>query len=278
MVQGSDPATQLNQHFFCSEAVSQEPGKDFGIEDGLFLRCSAEAAQQFDRTWIFDADDTLWEDNLFYEKIISAFGDFITGELPEVSAPIIRKIVDDIEREIVPVLGFGPLGFQKSMELAYERIRDSYGIKLARPAEILDSIIPTLCAIPQYIALDTIDAIRALRERGDGLVLFTQGDLNVQTAKVARSGLAGFFHAVAVTPRKTVDAYQKLMEKLPFKANAVTVVGNSLASDVAPAVELGFNAIHFLNPNTWSYVNEGAGKLQGKYRRIDKLSEVLLVL
>lgn len=256
-------------------AAGHRAASDFFREnDALFYCESLERGRDFERVWIFDADDTLWEDNLIYEEIIAAFTKHCLPYFPSHSAQSIRALIDQVEHELIPIHGFGAHGFHISMTTAFERLQQGLRSDVPRPTKILESIVPTLTALPREVSREVVTTLLTLAERGHGLILFTQGSLEVQSAKIARSGLSGCFDAIAITRNKEVSAYAAVLERFGAPTANVAVVGNSLKSEVLPAIELGLEAFHYRNPNSWHYVNR-IDIDKTKYTEIDQIKDIL---
>jgi putative hydrolase of the HAD superfamily len=244
------------------------------IEHGFFY-CERETLpEHIPHTYVFDADDTLWEDNLIYEQIIVELSDYIREHTTTLSPEEIRKVVDEVEHEIIPQMGFGPVGFHVSMQKAFERIVNDVSLGITAPTELFDSILPRLTSVPHEVSDDVVETLAELRTSGSGLILFTQGTLEIQQDKIRRSGLAHYFDAIAVTSSKKPEDYRKLVTEFQERSARYTVVGNSLKSEVIPALEVGMEAVHFLNPNSWHSVNNVELDKE-RYREIRTLRELL---
>lgn len=244
--------------------------------DDLVVYCDADFnVAQFKRVWIIDGDDTLWEDNLYYEELAEEFATYILSHLQsaELTREEIRALLDQIEHETIPVHGFGVLGFKISLEEAYRRILEKFG-DIPEPGSIFEKTIPFLSGVPYEVDEATVATLCSLRERGDGLVLFTQGPREVQEGKIVRSGLAPSFHAVAVSNDKAVTTYERLIDLLGVQRAVLTVVGNSIRSEIVPAIELGIEAVLFENPNTWHSMNNSSCP-DREFHRVKELRELL---
>lgn len=226
--------------------------------------------------WIIDGDDTLWEDNVHYEALAAAFASHIVERVgaENISASQVRKLLDDVEHEIIPLHGFGPLGFELSLKECFIRLRNRFGSSIEEPIELFSRVIPLLSGVPYEIDNTIAEALRVLRARGDGLVLFTQGPCDIQQGKIARSGLSTIFHVLAVGSNKSPDTYGDLLRRLEIRADQAVVVGNSLRSEVEPALKLGLRAVHYLNPNSWHIVNKSSAP-RDKYTEVKHLSELI---
>ena len=229
----------------------------------------------FNKTWIIDGDDTLWEDNIIYMKIIDDFIKHCLLYVPQVTEKQIRQILNNVEEKTIKKEGFGALGFQKSLEKAYKIIH-SKNNSIPKPEKLLNSVVKTITDHPMILVDGVADVLFKLKKRGNGLILYTQGNLNIQFKKIAESNLAEYFHAICVVKFKNDNSLKRLRNDFSFDSGKFIFVGNSLRSDIEPAIQKGFNAVHFNNPNSWPMQNKSRlNKL--KYLQIKKLSELLRI-
>jgi GTP cyclohydrolase II len=243
-------------------------------DSGEYYFCkTTSSAGPFNRTWIIDGDDTLWEDNIVYMRIANDFVEHCLPYVLQMTAQQIRQMIDEAEEETIKTYGFGALGFKQSLEAVYELlVAENNGIP--KPSKIFDSVVQTLRSQPETLNTDAIRVLTELEKRGDGLILYTQGPLSIQFEKIARSGLAEYFHALCVVKSKKDGILEKIRNDFTFDHGEFVVVGNSLRSDIEPAIKSGFKAIHFNNPNSWHA--ENVSKLdKSAYEKIDKLTELL---
>ncbi len=264
----------FNEHYKRYQSGDESLSSLFDFQTGRFYCEAPTLPSQPERIFLVDADDTLWEDNLYYEEIIAELTRHLIDQGSSLSPQEIRKEIDDIEHEIIAEHGFGALGFERSMNVAFERLgtRD-----MQRPAELLDSIIPTLSAIPREVPESSIELLRGLKERGGVVVLFTQGPLEIQLGKVARSNLASELDAIAISPTKKTADYELVLEQCSSTARRISVIGNSLKSEVIPALSLGFEAFHFENPNTW-HAGNAAEIDPASFHSVQDLREILKLI
>jgi len=247
-------------------------------ESGFFLGKNMDLIQPQDskRVWIIDADDTVWEDHLHYEVLINDLIDHMTKSGVSMGRLEMRRIVDDVEKEMIPKVGWGPHGFEVSLRESVAKISKEAGIVVEEPHNIYSEVERVLCAVPHIIIDGVVETLSMLSLRGDSLVLFTQGDRSVQFGKIIRSNLFGSFANICVVQQKDKDTLTKLTSSLNLDVSNVTVVGNSLMSDVKPALECGLQAVHFKNPNSWSAVNSLVLD-SGSYREISSFKDLLAV-
>ena len=144
-------------------------------------------------TLIVDADDTLWENEAYYQQCIVEFGELMAtlGFDREVA----ERTVDEVERERVPLTGYGPHQFVENMGIAYEWLCERYGRPVADEASDGVQEIGQLVMAPPIVLLDGVEETLAQLNRNGRfrLILLTKGDREVQEDKLARSGLGHFF-------------------------------------------------------------------------------------
>ncbi len=211
-------------------------------------------------TLLIDADDTLWENNVFFEKLIE---DFISLVEPYgYPRAYIRHILNETERRNIRQYGYGVRSFGRSLEETHVKLADHMAkremvvqihervAELERtPPKILDGVPDTLAYLTQ-------------RHR---LILFTKGEPAEQAAKVQRSGLQGFFEAIEIVMEKDAATYRSLVNKHKIVKTQGWMVGNSPRSDINPAMLVGLNAVYIPHQHTWQMEQEavmsGSGKL-----------------
>lgn len=195
---------------------------------------------------IFDADDTLWENNIYFIEATEAFLDLMeSGRLERERA---RQRLTEVERQFVARHGYGTAGFTASLlHTARELLPDIPPEALAHVEAFGRAIIER---DPLEILPGVEDALRHLAGH-DRLFLLTKGDDDEQRDKVLRSNLAGYFEHVEVVPEKNVDAYRAFVERLDLDPKWTWMIGNSPRSDINPALAAGLNAVLIPHPQTW---------------------------
>lgn len=193
------------------------------------------------QTLLLDADDTLWENNVYYER---AFEEFVTFlDHAHLSASEIRQVLDRFEI----ANGYGARAFARSLaetfaELA--RVSDRGEIEQVERLglRILDIGIEIMPGVER--------TLRALRPHHD-LILFTKGDLEEQRLKIQRSGIGHLFDLQIVAAEKSVQTYVEVTDSLGLDPERTWMVGNSTKSDIQPALEAGLHAVFIPHPMTW---------------------------
>jgi putative hydrolase of the HAD superfamily len=195
---------------------------------------------------VFDADDTLWENNIRFERAIDAFLDMVSP--PAASREAARAELNRIEAANARTLGYGSKVFQRSMgdcfELLHRRALEPR--EAARLAELAASITSAEVELIPGVS----DTLAALAER-HRLLLLTKGDTAEQQAKVDASGLAGLFRSVHIVPEKDLATYQRLVAEQSLLPERTWMIGNSPKSDILPARGAGLNAVFIPHQHTW---------------------------
>ncbi|RWX77110.1 HAD family hydrolase [Neorhizobium lilium] len=220
----------------------------------------------------FDADDTLWQNEQYYrlteEHFRTLLGEFAEGE--HISARLLEA-----EKRNLSYYGFGIKGFTLSMiETAIEitegeipariigEILDIGRELLRHPVERLPHVEETLQALNgQYL-----------------LVLITKGDLFDQERKLAQSGLGDYFDAVEIVSEKSATTYRRVFSGLADGPERAAMVGNSLKSDIVPAIAAGAYGVFVPHALTWVLEHVEPPTEAPRFRQIDHLGELIGVL
>ncbi|OWK33272.1 HAD family hydrolase [Sphingomonas dokdonensis] len=214
---------------------------------------------------LLDADDTLWHNMRHFEVAEQAF----TGLLATFAeAGIARSTLATIEERNLAHYGYGAKSFTLSM---IEAALALGGADL--PVEAIARILETGRNLLQHPVelLDGVgDTIEALAELGD-LVLLTKGDLLHQEMKLAASGLGILFSAVEIVSDKTVETFQRLFARRSVDPAEAIMAGDSLRSDIHPALAAGAWAAFVPQPLAWSHEHAAEPVDQPRYRRLASL-------
>lgn len=201
------------------------------------------------KTLIIDADDTLWETEVHYQRSYAAFAQLMAAQGFAVEEA--RRTVVQVDVERAAQVGFAPDEFCRSLLIAYQRLCQSRG----QPAS--DQVSQTVWAIGQMVVDYPIVLFEGVRDTlqqlasGYRLLLLTKGDDAVQRAKLARSGLAHFFDHVHIVPEKNADVFQELVARHQLSPQHTWVVGDSPRSDINPALQAGLGAIYIPRDDLW---------------------------
>ncbi len=211
-------------------------------------------------TLLIDADDTLWENNVFFEKLIE---DFITlVESVGYTRQYVRHILNETERKNIRQYGYGVRSFGRSLEETYMKLAE-HQAKRETLAQIHSRVVQ-LESTPPTI-LDGVPETLAYLTQRHRLILFTKGEPAEQAAKVEKSGLQGFFEFIEIVPEKDSPTYGALIHKHKIVKTHAWMIGNSPRSDINPAMKIGLNAVYIPHQHTWQLEHEpvvaGSGKL-----------------
>jgi putative hydrolase of the HAD superfamily len=216
--------------------------------------------EQMKPTLIIDADDTLWENNIYYEQCIAAFVELMVDR--GFGREEAERAVDAVERERIPLVGYAPQEFARSLIIAYQRLCESHD----RPIkdEVSDDVWEIGQAVTEY-PIVLLDGVAETLTRLSGhcrLLLLTKGDQEVQESKLARSGLGHLFDGVHIVPEKDAGVVRGLVAEYGLQPEQTWTVGNSPRSDINPAVEAGIGAVYVPHPNTWKLEIEEIAELE----------------
>lgn len=192
----------------------------------------------------FDADDTLWDCQSHFEEVEEHLYSLIA---PYCENP--KRELFDTESGNMADLGYGCKAFTISIVETALRVGGDH-LSSGELAELLShsKSLLHLPATPLPGVEDTLERLQAWPFR---LVVFTKGELQDQENKLQRSGLARYFSHVEITSNKTEREFQQLCEHLDIYPSELLMVGNSLKSDIAPALAIGAAAIHIPFHVTW---------------------------
>ena len=228
-------------------------------------RLKIHARQQL----IIDADDTLWENNIYFERAFEDFCDFLAHS--SMTPAEVRAVLDEIETVNNKVHGYGTANFARNLTECYHKLVER---------EILAQDIPRVMSFTEQIVRHPIELIGGVPEtleylstRHD-LTLFTKGNAEEQKLKLDRSGLAIYFGHTAIVKEKNAASYKGLIHEREFDPERTWMIGNSPKSDINPAIEVGIRAVFVPHLRTWSLEHEEL--LDGGHRllRLERFADL----
>ncbi|MGH2615221.1 MAG: HAD family hydrolase [Thermomicrobiales bacterium] len=195
---------------------------------------------------IFDADDTLWENNIHFERAIEDFLDFLAHST--LTRDEVRAVLDEIELANFRVHGYGSAAFTRNLRTCYEHLaeRDIAEDDLRAVMAFGEGIVSQ----PMQI-LDGVEETLALLAARHDLTLMTKGHPEEQQLKIDRSGLGDYFRHAEVVPEKDPVAYRTLVARLALDPARTWMIGNSPKSDINASLTAGLNAVYIPHPATW---------------------------
>jgi putative hydrolase of the HAD superfamily len=216
----------------------------------------------------FDADDTLWQNETFFRMTEQRFTELLSGhgEHHVLSARLLEA-----ERRNLAFYGYGVKGFTLSMiETAVEVTK----------GEVPASVIAEILSFGRQMLENPVETLPNVRETLDQLagsyrlVLITKGDLFDQERKLAQSGLGEYFDAVEIVSEKTAQTYERIFARHGDGAAHAVMVGNSLKSDVVPAIAAGAYGVHVPHELTWALEHEVAPEDNPRFLRIPDVGKL----
>ena len=209
---------------------------------------------------LIDADDTLWENNIYFER---AFDEFVAFLGHSAMAPEeVRAVLDEIEEANARIHGYGSLNFARNLRQCYEHLaeRDVHGEDLRTVMAFAERILEC----PMEVIPGVPETLEYLAGRHD-LTIFTKGNPEEQKLKIDRSELGRFFSHAAIVKEKDTPAYRRLVDERKLEPAHTWMIGNSPKSDINPAMEAGLNAVFIPHAHTWvlekQEIRPGAGHL-----------------
>jgi len=216
----------------------------------------------------FDADDTLWENERFFkltqERFTELLADFADPD--HLSERLLAA-----ERRNLGIYGFGIKGFTLSMvetaiEVTEERV----------PAHVIEKILAAGREMHAH-PVETLPHVRETLERlapSYRMILITKGDLFDQERKLAASGLGELFDGIEIVSDKTVETYQRVFAEHGDGPAQAMMIGNSLKSDVVPAIEAGSWGVHVPHELAWDLEHAEEPVEAPRFRKLKHLGEV----
>ena len=218
---------------------------------------------------IVDADDTLWENNIYFEH---AFDDFVTFlNHSSLTPPEVRDVLDAIEAANAKIHGYGSLNFARNLRQTYERLCERH-IDEGDVRTVM-SFAERILECPMEVIEGVEETLAYLAARHD-LTLFTKGNPDEQKLKVDRSGLGRYFNHTAIVKEKDAPAYRNLVEERAMDPRLAWMIGNSPKSDVNPALEAGLNAVFIPHAHTWVLEKEEIRPVEGRLLVLEKFAQL----
>jgi putative hydrolase of the HAD superfamily len=195
---------------------------------------------------LIDADDTLWENNVYFERAIANFISFLNHH--EYTPDQVREVLYEVERDNIRQHGYGMHSFALALVKCFEQL----SVEPLTPAlhETIHGIAFAIAEHPMELLPDVPETLAELAQRHH-LFVVTKGNFTEQTGKFERSGLKEYFTAIEVVAEKNAAAYNSLVEKYGLVREQTWMIGNSPNSDINPALEAGLHAVFVPHRNTW---------------------------
>jgi putative hydrolase of the HAD superfamily len=218
---------------------------------------------------LIDGDDTLWENNVYFERAIEAFIDFLGHS--SMTREQVRAALDEVERMNISVHGYGSASFTKNLRETYERLVEQD----LRPQDIehVAQLGQRIASQPVELMPDVSETLSYLAGRHD-LMLVTKGHPEEQRLKIERSGLESRFTATAVVNEKAVDTYRAIVKERQLDPALTWMIGNSPRSDINPALQAGLKAVFIPHEHTWRLEKEEVVPADGRLLVLQRFGEL----
>jgi putative hydrolase of the HAD superfamily len=218
---------------------------------------------------IVDADDTLWENNIYFESAFDDFCDFLAHS--ELSPVQVRAVLDEIEIVNSKTHGYGTANFARNLTECYHKLVER---------EVSPDDLPRVMSFTEQILDHPIEIIAGVEETLEylagrhSLTLFTKGDLEEQKLKLDRSGLAVYFGHTAIVKEKDTASYAALIRERKLDPGHTWMIGNSPKSDINPALEAGLHAVFVPHERTWTLERAELREGPGRLLRVERFGEL----
>ena len=223
-----------------------------------------------ERLWLLiDADDTLWENSVYFEEAIEEFTDFLSHS--SLTPPEVRQILDEIELRNIEVHGYGSKNFARNLRQCFEHLAERHYTEadLDRVVAIGEAIMHRPIELIEGVA-ETLAYLNARHH----LTLFTKGHTEEQLLKFSRSALDDHFHGVRVVREKHAAAYREIVEAESMAPGRTWMIGNSPKSDIHPALEAGLGAVLVPHERTWALEMTDVPEPSERFRIVERFAEL----
>jgi putative hydrolase of the HAD superfamily len=221
---------------------------------------------------IFDADDTLWENNIYFEDAFDRFCEFLNHS--QLTPDQIRATLDEIEIVNNKIHGYGAKNFARNLAQCYRHLsergiaEDDVRRVMSFAEEILNAPMELMPGVEETLA-----RLGQVHE----LTLFTKGHPDEQHSKIDRSGLRSYFDHCEVVKEKNAAAYQALANARGFNLTRTWMIGNSPKSDINPALKAGLRAVFIPHARTWTLEREDVPDKHERLLCVDAFADLAKV-
>ncbi len=213
---------------------------------------------------IFDADDTLWENNVLFERAVEDFIDHVGH--PTLTRVQVRERLEEIERVNVRSHGYGVDSFERSLTECLTVLRADVPLADGDLVALRAMCEPIRANVIELID-GVIDTLHELASRHQ-LFLLTKGDHAQQAAKIEASGLADLFADLTIVPEKEPAVYTRFISDRQLAPDDTWMIGNSPKSDIRPALQAGLGAVLVPHPMTWSLEHDDVPHTHERFREV----------
>jgi len=218
---------------------------------------------------LIDADDTLWENNIYFERAFDEFVAFLDHS--SLTPAEVRGVLDEIEEANNRIHGYGSLNFARNLRQCYEHLAE----RAVRPEDLqtVMAFAERILERPMEVIEGVPETLEYLASRHD-LTLFTKGHPEEQKLKIDRSALGRFFEHTAIVKEKDAPAYRRLVEERSLESQRTWMIGNSPKSDINPALEAGLNAVFIPHAHTWVLEKQEIRPANGRLIMVEQFRDL----
>jgi putative hydrolase of the HAD superfamily len=198
------------------------------------------------QTLVFDADDTLWENNVLFERTVERYFAWLAH--PTLDRAGFRAVLNEVELTNIPVHGYGTASFLRSLADCVERVHGRPATEAERM--VIAQLAPELVDGHLELMPGVVEILVELSGRHD-LLMLTKGEVAEQQRKIDASDLAKHFRSVHIVDEKRVENYRTFVAEQALTPESTWMIGNSPRSDILPARAAGLRAVFIPNPHTW---------------------------
>ncbi len=220
----------------------------------------------------FDADDTLWHNEAFFQETEKKLFELLENYLPQhtTARELLKTEIDNL-----PLYGYGIKAFMLSMIETAMRVTNN-----TIPNQAIETIISygkEMLNMPVEVMDGAEDVLSHLKDKYK-LVMATKGDLLDQERKLQKSGLEKYFHHIEIMSEKKENDFKKLIKHLDISPAAFAMVGNSLKSDILPVLALGGYGFHIPYHITWAHERVETAIENENFKQVNKITDLLTYL
>jgi len=220
----------------------------------------------------FDADDTLWHNEAFFQETEKKLFELLENYLPQhtTARELLKTEIDNL-----PLYGYGIKAFMLSMIETAMRVTNN-----TIPNQAIQTIISygkEMLNMPVEVMDGAEDVLSYLKDKYK-LVMATKGDLLDQERKLQKSGLEKYFHHIEIMSEKKENDYKKLIKHLDISPSDFAMVGNSLKSDILPVLNLGGYGFHIPYHITWAHERVETTIKNENFKQVSKITDLLAYL
>ncbi len=220
----------------------------------------------------FDADDTLWDNESYFQEAEKKFCEMLEDYLPHHT---VQRELLQTEIKNISLYGYGIKAFMLSMIETAIRITDRT-IK-NEALERMISIGQALLQQPVQLIDGVEEVLKSLKPKYK-LVMATKGDLLDQERKLKKSGLARYFHHIEIMSEKKEPDFEKLLKHLDIQSSELMMIGNSLKSDILPVLNIGGHGILVPYHVTWAHEKVETDVSHVNFKQVEKIRDILMYL